>query len=130
MPWFAAHLIAYFKVDEGDHGAVAVWENIVVVQARDTESAAKKAERKSRAGFGRLHGHARLGGEHAGAIVFAGVRKVMPIFGAGRSGPCHGEEVSYLEYTVPDMATVRALANGEKVQLVCNDVLYDRPEDP
>jgi len=45
MDWFAVHVITYFRFEERRLGGVPVWENVVVVRARNRASAARKTLR-------------------------------------------------------------------------------------
>ncbi len=124
MKWFAVHTITYFKFSDGMSGKVPVWENVVLVKAADRREAARVAESASGDGTGDLGGDARLGGR-PGEVVLAGIRKVENAF-IDDSGPASGDEITYAELTLPDMASVEALANGEAVKVECDRVLDAR----
>ena len=125
MNWFAVHVITYFKFEKRYLGGVPVWENVVVVRARNRASAARKAERESRPGLGNFGGLAAIGGRK-GSVAYAGVRKVHLLDGEpGRMDS--GDEVSYVGLTVASMKQVRALAAGKRVEAVLDDTLADQP---
>ena len=125
MPWFAAHAIVYFRFQDGRGGAIPVWENVILVEAPDRSSAARVAEETSSAGEGDFNGLGEIGGRR-GEVVFAGIRKVELVH-AGEGGPQHGDEISYVELTAPDMASVEALARGDSVLVTCDRVADARP---
>ena len=123
MPWFAAHTITYFRFKDGQGGDIPVWENVILVEAGNRGMAAQEAEKLAHDGEGSFGGLATMHGR-PGEVVFAGVRKVQLV---GDAKPGDGEEVSYVELTVSDLASVRALASGESVSVVCDRVIDERP---
>lgn len=124
VSWFAVHAITYFRFNDGSGGAIPVWENVILVNAPDSRTAARMAEEISHHGEGSFGERAEMRGRQ-GEVVFAGVRKVEAVL--QDSQPGHGDEVSYVELTAPDMASVEALARGDAASVVCDDVRDSRP---
>jgi hypothetical protein len=117
MPWFAAHAVMYFKRKEGPQEHFSVWENVLLVEARDGEDAMAKAEARAREDEGDSSGSLVWGG-HPARLVFAGIRKLLTVAHEAAGDVIgHGDEVTYSEFEVADEAAVRALAAGEEVSL-------------
>ena len=120
MPWFAAHVIMYFKRRHVAQPDFAVWENVHLIEAQDDQGAWALAEdigRRTAANDASLY--ERDGGDAFPVVqLFAGVRKVVSVShenGGDRIG-C-GDEVTYSEFVVGTEEAVRRLAAGEDVPL-------------
>ena len=50
MPWFAAHVVMYFKRTAAPQARYTVWENVHVIEAADMASAQEEAVRRLAAG--------------------------------------------------------------------------------
>jgi hypothetical protein len=123
MSWYAAHLIQYFKYREGRQRSFVVWENVVLVRARNAEEACAKAEQIGREEEAIDDDSVRVGG-HPAKLVFAGVRKVVLCVDPDRR-PGDGTEVSYTEMVLPSEKAVHQLAAGEPVAVRIDDGFPD-----
>ena len=117
MPWFAAHAVIYFKLKDGPQERFSVWENVLLVEARDGKDAMAKAEALAREDEGDDSGSLVSDG-HPAQRIFAGIRKLLTVAHAAAGDVIgDGDEVTYSEFEVADEAAVRALAAGKKVSL-------------
>lgn len=121
MPWFAAHAIMYFKITRPTKGPIPVWENILLVRARNEEFAARAAAKVAKQSEGNSGGQLEMGGR-AGSLVFAGIRVVRRLM---ESNLTSGGEVGYVELTAKNLSAVRALAAGKEAQVTCDHVGLD-----
>jgi len=75
MNWYAAHLIEYFKYRKGKQKLFTVWENIVLVRAKNIREAHTKAKRIGKENEAYDDKSLTVDG-HPAKLVFAGVRKI------------------------------------------------------
>ncbi len=131
MTWYAAHLILYYEVMEGEQDSYLCDENIVVIDAEDEDLAYKEAHRL---GLFQAENTGDLSLEEEGhppkqAIAkFAGVRKltlcqVVPsqISSDMTDKQPHllsGSEVTYSRIVVDSEQEVLALAHGDSVKVL------------
>ena len=125
MSWYAAHLIQYFKYRRRRQRSFLVWENIVLIRARNAEEAHDKAEQISREEEAILDKDKslRLKG-HPAKLLFAGVRKVVECVDPDRR-PGDGTEVSYTEMVLPSEKAVHQLVAGKSVAVRIDDGFAD-----
>lgn len=125
MPWFAAHVVMYFKRTAAPQARYTVWENVHVIEAADMASARAHAEALGRREAGDGDGTLREvddEGEHPVALLFAGVRKVVTVAHESEDGRLgSGDEVTYSEFTLASEEAVRRLAAGAPMPLVYTD---------
>jgi hypothetical protein len=126
MNWYAAHIIVYFKYREGRQRSFLVWENIVLVRARDSEEAYAKAERMGREEEAVDDTSLRIGG-HPAKLIFAGVRKVVLCVDPDQR-PGNGTEVSYTEMVMQSEGAIRKLVAGKPVPVMIADEFGDEEE--
>jgi len=120
MNWYAAHLIMFFKYREGRQRSYPVWENIVLVRAKNEDEGFVKAEQIGQEEAADDDKSLTWGGRPT-RIVFAGVRKLVLCVDPERR-PGHGTEVSYNEMHLPSEKAVYQLAAGEPVDVTLNEV--------
>ena len=124
MPWFAAHVIMYFKRKQGPQADFTVWENVRLIEAADADDAWAEAERIGHASEGddSTLREIERDGEFPVRLAFAGVRKVITV-GHERDGDTlgAGDEVTFSEFTVESEDAVRRLANGASTIVTYTD---------
>jgi hypothetical protein len=111
--WYAAHLILYVKLKHHAQRHYPIWENILLIKARNEEEAFAKAEARGKEEEGDDGGTFRWAGKPA-RWVFAGVRKLTLCEDAEKR-PDDGTEVSYTELEVDSEQAVRKLVRGQSV---------------
>jgi hypothetical protein len=115
MTWYAAHVIMYVVFREGHQDSYPIWENVFIVESADEETARTMAEKLGREGEGDSNGSMKWEGRPA-SWVFAGVRKLVKC-DSGPEPPRHGTEVTFSEFSVDSLDTVRELAAGRRVRI-------------
>ncbi len=125
MPWFAAHAIMYVRFRDGVQTPTPVWENVLLIEGpEDGDLAFEEAEKRAREDEGDSEGSFRWDGRPA-EWVFAGIRKLITVSHRGRvDEPRHGDEITYSEFVLPDLAAVEALAAGKTVGLEYSETGY------
>ena len=122
MPWFAAHVVVYFRRKDGPQTRFTVWENVYVLEAADREVARARAEalgrREEGDDRGTLYEMDATGTRHNLTRVFAGVRKVLTIAHEREDEELGSEdEVTFSEFVVEGEEGIRRLAAGDSVTL-------------
>lgn len=115
MPWFTAHAIMVVEFETGLQEQYPVYENILLIQADDSDAAWAKAEHRARQdeelAFDTFTWESR-----SARLVFRGVRKLIAVaheFDHGQLG--HGNELSYAALSLASADQVQALATGAPV---------------
>jgi len=120
MTWFAANLIIAIHPKDGEHESILVYENIILVEAINSDDAFLKAKE-----IGQLEAMLEdsLTIDDKPAIrEFVGIRKLTNIsnpepFDPDQDPPTNGTEITYSVYRVPDKRALRNLASGEIVNV-------------
>jgi hypothetical protein len=121
MHWWAAHIVTLVRF-EGTKRKQIVFENILLVKARNDDEAWAKAE-----ALGPYQdGPSEWNGEST-VWEFVGVRKVVTTLCDGRI-PRHGDEVSFTELRLDSLDAVKRFAAGKSVRVQCLDELRKRRE--
>jgi hypothetical protein len=125
MPWFAAHVIMYFKRARGPQTSFTAWENVHLIEAADADNAWRQAERIGRASEGDdpTLREVEADGDHPMACVFAGVRKVITVSherGGDQVGS--GDEITFSEFILESEQAVRNLAAGKSTVVTYTDL--------
>jgi Domain of unknown function (DUF4288) len=123
MKWYAAHVILYFKLLNRKQRRFRVWENIVLIRARDSDDAYAKAEEQGRQDA--FDDPTLTWGGHPAQVIFAGVRKITLCVDPD-TRPNHGTEISYNELEVQSEASIKSLVDGKSVMV---EMLDPFPED-
>ena len=119
--WYAAHAIFYFELINAKQESYLVHENIYLISA-DTYDAAEEEAKRIAQGNEDLNvdGHLEVNGEKAGYRL-AGIRKVIE----AQTVPypddelsANGREITYSVMEVDTLDEVKALANGEMVNVL------------
>jgi hypothetical protein len=97
-----------------------VWENVVLIQAKNEEKAFEQAERHGRAEEGDDGGTFEWG-ESPARWIFAGVRKLTECDRVSIS-LASGTELTYTEFEVDSRDDVKRLASSKPVKAMLNDV--------
>jgi hypothetical protein len=122
MKWYAAHVILYFKRRNRKQRRFRVWENIVLIRARDSEEAYAKAEEHGRQDA--FDDPTLTWGGHPSRVIFAGVRKVTLCVDP-EARPTDGTEVTYIELDLKSEAAIRKLVEMEPVGVEIVDAFPD-----
>lgn len=108
MPWYAAHVVQYMQFLDGDQDIYPLYENVILIEADDSDAAYEKANQIAYESYdhkGGDTGGLRYG-ERPATFVFAGIRKLIACqdtvsiindrpAGEANSQPRHGTEITY-----------------------------------
>ncbi len=126
MPWFAAHVVVYFRRKDGPQTRFTVWENVHLLEAPDGAAAHARAEvlgRREEVDDSTLYETDTAGARHAVQVVFAGVRKVLIVYHERKDEQLGSDdEVTFSEFIVDSEEGVRRLAAGEAIALTYTDL--------
>jgi hypothetical protein len=126
--WYAAHILMAVKRVDGRQRAFPVYENIVLLRARDGQEALREAEALAHREY-EGDDSVTLGGQRA-RVVFLSVRRVVECQDSTERSiryphrdlaPGHGTEVTYSLYRVSGRQNLSKLARGEAV-----DIIYEK----
>ena len=110
MSWYTGNAIFYFRLKSGIQTEFPVWENIYLVQADSFEQARRKIATRASEAAG--DSAASLIYENQPAeLVFMGIRKITSCENE-TCRPEDGNEVSYNEFVLGDLDSVRRLSEG------------------
>jgi len=127
MNWYAAHVILYVQFKERPQNHFPVWENVILLKARNETQAYKKAEKRGREEEGDDDGSFHWQGR-AARWVFAGVRKVT-LCQEAEKRPDDGTEISYQELQLDSKAALEKLVAGQEVTVrLADEFAAPRPE--
>jgi hypothetical protein len=113
MPWYSAHAIMAVRFKKGRRRRIPIWENIILVRAKDADEAWEKASVRAKEDEGDDEGTMIWNGKPA-SHVFIGLRVLVSVSHRGTSGRLRsGDELTYLEYDVADERSLRALVGGK-----------------
>ena len=125
MKWYAAHVILYFKLRNRRQRRFRVWENIVLIRARDSEEAYAKADERGRQEA--FDDPTLTWGGHPAQVIFAGVRKITLCVDPS-TRPNHGTEVTYIEMDLGSEEAIRKLVEMVPVAVEIVDSFPDDDE--
>jgi len=119
--WYTAHVLMAFRFKEGFQKDLIVWENMYLIQARGKKEATVKARELGKKEV--CSDPTMRLGDRPVRMVFEGIRKIIECMpGMNSNGsPCDGTELSYSVYRVKDEASLRKLAKGKAVKLICQE---------
>jgi hypothetical protein len=120
MPWYAAHIVQQVRFERGKKRRQIVFENIVLIKARDGDDAWSQAESLGTYSDGPF----AWDGEPA-AWEFVGVRKVVETLCAGTTLR-HGDELTYNELRFDSLEAVRRFAAGKNSRSTSRDEFRER----
>jgi hypothetical protein len=120
--WFSIHAIFYYELIDLPQTSYLIHENIYLVEASDWDEAqAIGLEVTKNLQDFNLDGHLELNDQKV-RYLLAGIRKIISVEtqteGNEFVARSSGIEVSYSEYEVDTLDEVKALANGEMVNVL------------
>ena len=119
MTWFAAHIVIGMKRID-DVGPVSVYENVILIEAKDAKEAhllaAKIGENEAQIDDGLTID------DSPAKKIFAGIRKIITVsnpdpYDLDQDQPTTGTEITYSEFEVPNEDALRCFANGETLDV-------------
>ncbi len=115
--WYAAHVLLYVEFLDNIQDYYLVWENICLIKASSVAQAYEKADKLGleQEEFDKDSGHT-LNGRPV-RFHFAGIRRLAECIDFD-DGPEDGKEVTYLEYSFKDKATLDALLERREAVVV------------
>jgi len=117
MAWYAAHAIMYFKLKSAAQDRFTIWENVLLIEAEDTDSAWAKAVECAKRDEGDSDGSLTVD-EQPATLIFAGIRKLITVSHWEQEGRLnHGDEITYSEFQVSNEDAIRELVSGAEVAL-------------
>ena len=117
MAWYAAHAIMACRFKDGRQSPTPVWENVLLIEAADGDEAEERAVDRAKLDEGDSDGSMTWDGRPA-EWVFVGIRRMISVAHQSVVGKPHsGDEITFLEFVLPDMSAVEALAAGKTVRV-------------
>lgn len=116
MAWYAAHVVMVIKFKNCIQDKYPLWENIILIQAEDDDTAFQKAETRARQDEGDSQGTFTHEGRPA-RWVFAGIRRLVDCTDPSER-PTDGTEITYLEIELPDHHDFQHYLDGKPVKLL------------
>jgi hypothetical protein len=126
VTWYAAHLLFYVKLKRKRQIRYPIWENVVLISAKDDDDAFAKAEQRAREDACMGPDDSFTWGGEPAVWVFGGIRKLTLCVDSEKR-PGHGTEVTYLEWDAPSWQALQKLLRGEPVSVRIEDGF---PEEP
>ncbi len=119
MIWYAAHIIISHRPINSDKGDIYLYENVVLISAKDDDEANLKAQQYGKNSVVKDDTLTTAEGVPL-ETSFVGVRKVIeiqnqPPLDASQDRPDDGSEITYSKFTVKDDAALTKLVKGEEV---------------
>ena len=117
MPWYAAHAIVSYRTIKPSKGEIRVYENVILISAKDGAEAHNKAQRFGKADIVKDETLTTMEGEPL-EESFVGIRKLIEIvnpFSPGPATPVDGAEIKYSSFTVKDEQALVDLVIGDEV---------------
>jgi hypothetical protein len=117
MPWYAAHAIVSHRTIKPSKGEIRVYENVILISAKDDAEARNKAQQYGEAYIVKDETLTTMEGEPL-EESFGGIRKIIEIinpFSPGPAIPVDGAEVTYSSFKVKDEQALADLVNGDEV---------------
>jgi len=124
MTWYAAHLVFYVKLTGKRQKRYPVWENIVLISARDVDQAWEKAEERAHEDACMQPDDSFTWGGVPAEWAFGGIRKLTLCMDESQR-PADGTEVTYLEMELPTKAALMKFIEGEPTVLRIEDGFPD-----
>jgi hypothetical protein len=116
MPWFAAHIIMQVKFKDADQQYFPVWENIVLIEAVDDESAMDVAEKIGHSSEGDSEGSFKWNDKNA-EWKYMGIRKLIEVRNANSDNYSitDGTEITFNTLEFSDKDSLEKFLDGEPV---------------
>lgn len=120
MTWFAASALIAIRKTTNENGPWLVYENVILVEAENSDEASAVAAGISRAEIAVDDGFTI---DNISTVkTFAGIRKLVNIsnphpLDQDQDRPVTGTEITYSLYKIGNAADLKKLANGEEVSV-------------
>jgi Domain of unknown function (DUF4288) len=119
MPWYAAHAIVSYRTIKPSKGEIDVYENVILISAKDGAEAHNKAQQFGEAYIVKDETLTTMEGEPL-EESFVGIRKIIEISNPFSPGPdsaipVDGAEITYSSFKVKDEQALADLVNGDEV---------------
>jgi Domain of unknown function (DUF4288) len=116
MPWFTAHAIMFVQFKDGVQDHYPVWENILLIEAPDGDTAHELAI--ARAKEDEVDDSSLVWDDRPATWVCAGVRKLISVSHQSITGDIGtGDELTFSEFDLPDRGALERLVAGHEVNL-------------
>jgi len=115
MNWYIAHVIMYFKFEDGNQNKYPIFENYILVSGATKREAFEKAKAKSLQEEGTNTGSIDIDDRPA-LLTYAGIRKIVECEDSDLT-PVDGTEVSYSKLEVKTNEELQKLIKGEPVNI-------------
>jgi len=121
MPWYAAHAIVSYRTIKPNKGEIHVYENVILISAKDDGEANIKAQQYGEAYIVKDETLTTMEGEPV-EESFVGIRTIIEIsnpfsLGPGCDKPIDGAEITYSSFKVKDEQALADLVNGNEVSI-------------
>ncbi len=115
MKWYAAHLVMYVKFRKDLQSDYPIWENIVLLKAKNEDDAFQKASERGLSDEGDDDATFRWNSKPA-SWVFGGIRK-LTLCEDSTARPNDGTEVTFLEMHASTKCDLERFISGEPVSM-------------
>jgi Domain of unknown function (DUF4288) len=117
MTWYAAHTIVSIRPIKRRDSEIIVYENVILINAKDDEQAVAKARKQAKASIAK-DDSLTIAGEPA-VQSFVGVRKMIAVsnpwpLSQDDDRPVDGTEITYSKFIVKNERALSDLANGKE----------------
>jgi hypothetical protein len=120
MTWYAAHLVFYVKLKGKRQKRYPVWENIVLISARNIDMAWDKAEKRALEDACMAADDSFTWGGVPAEFVYGGIRKLTLCMDEHQR-PADGTEVTYIQMELPTKAALQKFIDGKPTTLRIED---------
>jgi hypothetical protein len=119
MPWYAAHAIVSYRTIKPSKGEIHVYENVILISAKDDDEANSKAQQYGEAYIVKDETLTTMEGEPV-EESFVGIRKIIEIrnpfsLSPDCDKPVDRVEITYSSFKVKDEQALADLVNGDEV---------------
>lgn len=119
MAWYAAHLIQYFRYQDGTQDIFPIYENMVLIEADSSEQAFEKANEIGHQAYNHNDPTLTVDGVLA-KTIYGGIRKIIECQSAlnGSNDPTNGLELTYSKFIVTTEDALAKFINGDNVDTI------------
>jgi len=115
--WYTAHVVIQLRTKEEPQAEFCVWENVILIEAKNEEEALEKAEVRGREDEGEFG--LTINGKSA-EFVYVGLRKLMACSDGERT-PSDGTELSFNRLYFASQQDLDDFAEGKEVPATFDD---------
>jgi hypothetical protein len=119
MTWYAANIIMYTKFKDGKQDYYPIYENIILIEAKDEKEAHEKAIKRGKSDEDDSSG-TYLYDKRPAILVYAGIRKITQCEDPDQR-PGDGTEITYSEFLVDSNDKLMKLIKGDSVEILYDD---------